>query len=86
MNGIYQITKRCENDAHTVQWRGKETEHLLSVWLVTSIMLSKGKKLFQKASQLGVHVIYTLYIFAKAIGFFIWFLYISTASLSFLYI
>ena len=32
---IYQITKRCENDAHTVQWRVREIEHLSSVWLVT---------------------------------------------------
>ena len=46
-------------------------------------MLSKGKKLFPKASHLGVHIIYTLYIFAKTLWFFVWFLYISTASLSF---
>ena len=26
-------------------------------------MLSKGKKLFPKASHLGAHIIYTLYIF-----------------------
>ena len=51
-----------------------------------AIMLSKGKKLFPKASHLGVHIIYTLYIFAKTLWFFVWFLYISTASLSFLYI
>ena len=48
-----------------------------------AIMLSKGKKLFPKASHLGVHIIYTLYIFAKTLWFFVWFLYISTASLSF---
>ena len=47
-------------------------------------MLSKGKKLFAKASHLGgVHIIYTLYIFVKTLGFFVWLLYISTASLSF---
>ena len=47
-------------------------------------MLSKGKKLFAKASHLGgVHIIYTLYIFAKTLWFFVWLLYISTASLSF---
>ena len=28
-------------------------------------------------------MIYTLYIFAKTLWFFVWFLYISTASLSF---
>ena len=32
---IYQITKWCENDAHTVQWRVREIEHSSSVWLVT---------------------------------------------------
>ena len=46
-------------------------------------MLSKGKKLFPKASHLGVHIIYTLYIFTKTLWFFVWFLYISTACLSF---
>ena len=51
-----------------------------------AIMLSKGKKLFPKASHLRVHIIYTFNIFAKTPWFFVWFLYISTASLSFLYI
>ena len=49
-----------------------------------AIMLSKGKKLFPKASHLGVHIIYTFNIFAKTLWFFVWFLYISKASLSFL--
>ena len=44
------------------------------------IMLSKGKKLFPKVSHLRVHIIYTLYIFAKTMWFFFWFLYIFTAS------
>ena len=35
MEDIYQITKRCENDARTVQWRVKKIEHSSSVWLVT---------------------------------------------------
>ena len=43
----------------------------------------KGKKLFSKSSHLWVHIIYTLCIFAKTLWFFVWFLYISTASLSF---
>ena len=30
-------------------------------------MLSKGEQLFPKASHLGVHVKYTLYILAKAL-------------------
>ena len=34
-----------------------------------TIMLSKGKKLFPKASHLGVHIIHTLYIFAKTLWF-----------------
>ena len=46
-------------------------------------MFSKGKKLFPKGSHLGVHIIHTLYIFAKTLWFFVWLLYISTASLSF---
>ena len=46
-------------------------------------MLSEGKKPFPKASHLGVHIIYTLYIFAKTLWCFVWFLHISTASLSF---
>ena len=33
-------------------------------------MLSKGKKLFRKASHLGVKTIYTLVIFAKTLSFF----------------
>ena len=49
-----------------------------------AIMLSKGKKLFPKASHLGIHIIYTFNIFAKTLWFFVWFLYISKASLSFL--
>ena len=32
---IYQITKRCKNDARTVQWRVKKIEHSSSVCLVT---------------------------------------------------
>ena len=32
---IYQIIKRCKNDARTVQWRVKKTEHSSSVCLVT---------------------------------------------------
>ena len=32
---IYQITKRWENNARTVQWRVKKTELSSSVWLVT---------------------------------------------------
>ena len=35
MKGIYQITKRCKNDARTVQWRVKKIEHSSSVWLET---------------------------------------------------
>ena len=35
MEDIYQITKRCKNDARTVQWRVKKIEHSSSVWLVT---------------------------------------------------
>ena len=27
MEGIYQITKQCENDARTLQWRVKKIEH-----------------------------------------------------------
>ena len=49
-------------------------------------MLSKGKKLVPKASHLGLHIIDILYIFTKALWFFVLLLYISTASLSFLYI
>ena len=33
--GIYQITKRCENNERTVQWRIKQITHLSSVWLIT---------------------------------------------------
>ena len=33
MEVIYQINKRCENDAHTVQWRVKKIEHSSSVHL-----------------------------------------------------
>ena len=33
------------------------------------IMLRKGKKMFPKASHLGVHIIYALYIFAKTLRF-----------------
>ena len=33
--GIYQITKQCENDGRTVQWRVKKIEQPSSVWLVT---------------------------------------------------
>ena len=46
-------------------------------------MLSQGKKLFPNASHLGVHMRYTIYIFGKTLWFFVWFLNISTASLSF---
>ena len=46
-------------------------------------MLSKGKKQFPKASHLGVHIIYTLHVFAKTQWFFVWFLNISTTSLRF---
>ena len=49
------------------------------------IMLSKVKRLLSKASQLGVHITYTLYNFAKMLWFFVWFLSISTVSLSFFY-
>ena len=49
-------------------------------------MRIKGKKLFLKASYLGVHTIYTLYIFAKTLWFFVWFLYYSTVSEFFIYI
>ena len=38
-------------------------------------MLSKRKKLFPKAPHLGVHVIYTLYIFAKTLCFCLVFIY-----------
>ena len=34
MEGIYQITKQCENDARTLQWRVKKIEHSLSAWLL----------------------------------------------------
>ena len=30
-----QITKRCENDMRTVQWRIKKIENSSFVWLVT---------------------------------------------------
>ena len=50
------------------------------------LVKERGKKLFPKASHIGVHIICTLHIFAKALWFFVSFLYISTASLSFLYI
>ena len=43
---------------------------------------AKGKNLFPRASYLRVHTIYTLYIFVKTLWFFVWFLHISTASLS----
>ena len=36
-------------------------------------MPSKGKKLFSKASHLGAHIIYNLFILAKALWFFVWF-------------
>ena len=42
-----------------------------------SHILSKGKKLFPKASNWGLYIIYALYIFAKTLWIFIWFLYIS---------
>ena len=35
MEVIYQITKRCGNNVHTVKWRVKKIEHSSSVWLVT---------------------------------------------------
>ena len=35
MEDIYQITKRCENDMRTVQWRIKKIENSSFVWLVT---------------------------------------------------
>ena len=35
MEDIYQITKLCENDVCTVQWKVKKIEHSSSVWLVT---------------------------------------------------
>ena len=50
----------------------------LALWLVK-------ERNFPKASHLGVHIMYTVYIFAKTLWFFVWFLYICTASLSFLY-
>ena len=34
MDGIYQITKQCENDARTLQWRIKKIEHSSSAWLL----------------------------------------------------
>ena len=34
MDGIYQITKQCENDARTLQWRVKKIEHSSSAWLL----------------------------------------------------
>ena len=69
-----QITKQCENDARTAQWRVKKIEHSSSVWLVAfhyAIVLSKGNKLFPKASHLEAHTIYTLYIFAITLWFFV---------------
>ena len=72
MEDIYQITKRCENDARTVHWRAKKIDHSSSAWLVT---FQKGKELFPKVSHLGVHIIYISYIFTKMLWFFVWFLY-----------
>ena len=85
MEDIYQITKRCENDARTVEWRVKKIEHSLSVWLVTFHYAYSLMKLFPKTSHLGVHIMYTPYIFAKTLWFFGWFSYIFTASLDFIY-
>ena len=34
MEGICQITKQCENDARTLQWRVKKIEHSSSAWLL----------------------------------------------------
>ena len=43
-------------------------------------MLSKGKKLFPKTSDLGVHIIYTLhiYIYITIYTYNIYFMYIYT--------
>ena len=35
MENIYHITKRCENDLHSVQWRVNRIEHSSSAWLLT---------------------------------------------------
>ena len=32
---MYQVTKRCENDARAVQWRVKKIEHSSSIKLLT---------------------------------------------------
>ena len=49
-------------------------------------MFSKGKKLFPNASNLGVHIIYTLYVFSlKRCGFLFGF-YIFEQPQSFIYI
>ena len=69
----------------------KKKEHSSSVWLLNSITLSKGKtqnskvKVSKSITFRRTYNIY-FYIFAKTLWFFVWFLYVSTASLSFLYI
>ena len=66
------------------------TENLIQYpegWKRAVLMSRSSKRKNQpKASHLRVHIIYTLCIFAKRLWFFVWFLYVSTASLSFIYI
>ena len=78
MEDIYQITKRYENDACTVQWRVKKIEHSTSIWLVIFDYPYQRKETFSKVSHLGVHIIYTLYIFAKTLWVFLFAFYIFT--------
>ena len=80
---IYQIIKRCKNDARTVQWRVKKTEHSSSVCLVTFHYAQKRKVTVSKSIICRrTYNIYFIY-FLIFLVFFIWFLHVSTASYMF---
>ena len=64
---------------------GKENRTTVICLACNTLSCLIKEKNVSKASHLGVHIMYTLYIFVKMLWFFVWFLYISTASLSFLY-
>ena len=75
------MRKRCAYCAMEVI---KNRAFVICLMCNIPLCLVKKKKLFSKTLHLGVHIIYTSYIFAKTLYFFVWFLHISKASLRFL--
>ena len=78
------------NDILSGQMRGKGSKTKSSFPYPKAVKLYNsgmgGVDLCPKGSHLGVHIICTIYIFAKMLWFFVWFLNISKASLNFLHI